>query len=241
MESWTDRFINNEMEPEERNIFCREMEKDKELREFVALRMLVVEGELIAAEQVARRAMKQQLQPSSHKALYLQIAVACICLLLIGGGIYGYSYKYDTSDIYDANFAIPVIERSRGEGGLKGEVADINDKIVTFYDEGKFYKITDVIRSVSPDIISQLPVHSSLYIAVSFLENQQPKEATSILSRLHNTEYREEVEWLQLCGYLQMGKRKDAADIARRIIDDKGYYSAKATQILNTINKRKWF
>ena len=59
MEIRADRFINNEMEPGERYAFCREMEQDKALKEYVAYRKLLIEGELIAAEQEARKAMEQ--------------------------------------------------------------------------------------------------------------------------------------------------------------------------------------
>lgn len=45
-----DRFINNEMAPEERAIFIRELETDGELQQQVKLRGLLAEAEIREAE-----------------------------------------------------------------------------------------------------------------------------------------------------------------------------------------------
>ena len=235
-----DRFICNEMEPDERLLFCQEMEKDEELRKFVSLRKLIIEGELIAAEEEAMLTMKQ-LSTSKHENHYRWIVAACISILIIGGGIFGYSYKYDTSYIYDTYSFIPPIERSRSGGGLKGEVADINDRIVNLYDKDKYKEVIDAISRASSEVLNALPSYSSLYIAISLLETNQPQKAISILSHLSETEYKEEVEWLQLCAYLRMDKRIEATNIARIIIARKGYYSPKAALIMKIMNEKRWF
>lgn len=238
-EMLVDRFINNEMKPDERILFCQEMEQNKDLREFVALRKLIVEGELIAAEQKARHAMEQS-STVHHKTRYQWVA-ACIIILLIGGGIFGHSYKYDTLYIYNTYSFIPTIERVRGEGGLKGEIADFNDNIIALYDENKYKDIAGATQNITSDIISRLPVHTSLYIVISLLETNQTQEAVNILSHLISSEYQEEIEWLQLCACLQMEKRKEAMNIAEHIIERKGQYSSKAVIVLDKINERRWF
>lgn len=237
----TDRFINNELSPEERINFCREMEHDKELREFVVLRKLLIEGELMLAEQKARQAMEQSASSVKKLRRYEWVAAACILILVIGITTFGYSYKYDTSYIYNTYSSIPAIERSRGEGGLKGEIADINEKVITFYDEGKPESVVMVFQNTAPDIIKQLPVHTLLYIAISLIETNRSQEAMDILSGLHDSEYREDVTWLELVASLQMGARENAISIAGKVIEENGNYASKALQILVALKEKKWF
>lgn len=52
-----DRFINNEMAPEERAIFIRELETDGELQKQVKLRGLLAEAEIREAEKEAFRTL----------------------------------------------------------------------------------------------------------------------------------------------------------------------------------------
>ena len=52
-----DRFISNEMEPEEHKAFCRELETNEELRKQVKLRGLLAEAEIREAEKQAFRAL----------------------------------------------------------------------------------------------------------------------------------------------------------------------------------------
>lgn len=240
IEILTDRFINNEMSPEERTAFCQEIEKEETLQTFVGLRKLVIEGELIAAEQKVRRVMEQSMS-SRYKQIYKWTAAACFFVLVTGLGILGHSYKYDISYVYKTYSFIPVIERTRGEGGLKGEIADLNEEIITSYEENRFGNIIHSFRNASPDVIKQLPIHTYLYIAISLMKTNQAQEAIDILSHLPDCGYEEEIDWLLLCGYLQTGAREATITIARKIIEEKGYYSSNAVQILNLINERRWF
>lgn len=240
MEIRADRFINNEMEPGERYAFCREMEQDKALKEYVAYRKLLIEGELIAAEQEARKAMEQAF-PGHGKLRWKSVAACILILLIAGGGIWGYSYRYGTEDIGNAFSFIPSIERPRGGSGLSGEVSDINDAIIAAYDKGEFESAAGAFQKASPEIAGQLPVYSSLYAAVSFMKTGKPQKATAVLSRLPGSEYEKEREWLLLCSYLQAGMRGKAAETAQKIAEEKGSYADEAQKIAKALKERKWF
>ena len=56
-EQQIDRFVQNEMTPDEREQFVLSMRNDKELKEQVAIRYLLLEGTLMKNEEKARMAL----------------------------------------------------------------------------------------------------------------------------------------------------------------------------------------
>lgn len=111
-----DRFITNEMEPEERREFCRELEVNRELKEEVALRALLIEAATIESEKEALQAIKKQPARTVNKPLKMWnsiIAAAIIAgaLFLIGNG-----YRYTPAEVYNQCYEAPLIESSRGTG-----------------------------------------------------------------------------------------------------------------------------
>ena len=98
IEQQIDRFINNEMSLFEQEEFRRMLETDSHLKEQVKLRMILIEGELIRAEQKARLAIeasKHNIHPHSW------VAVACILCIFAGIGLYvGSLHRYSPEEIY---------------------------------------------------------------------------------------------------------------------------------------------
>lgn len=84
IEQQIDRFINNEMSLFEQEEFRRMLETDSHLKEQVKLRMILIEGELIRAEQKARLA----IEASKHIHPHSWVAVACILCIFAGIGLF---------------------------------------------------------------------------------------------------------------------------------------------------------
>lgn len=108
----TDRFINNEMEPEERKAFCRELETNEELQKQVKLRGLLAEAEIREAERQAFRTLTANPRKQYKKLVRSSIAAAAI----VSGILFfiGSSYRYTPAEIFPEHYEQPVIEPSRG-------------------------------------------------------------------------------------------------------------------------------
>lgn len=142
IEQQIDRFINNEMSLYEQKEFRRMLETDSHLKEQVKLRMILIEGELIRAEQKARLA----IEASKHIHPHSWVAVACILCIFAGIGLYvGSLHRYSPEEIYQTYYEVPIIERTRGEG-ISEKIAECNQKIITAYEQQQYETVTELYR-----------------------------------------------------------------------------------------------
>lgn len=239
IEQQIDRFINNEMSLFEQEEFRRMLETDSHLKEQVKLRMILIEGELIRAEQKARLAIeasKHNIHPHSW------VAVACILCIFAGIGLYvGSLHRYSPEEIYQTYYEVPIIGRARGEG-ISEKIAECNQKIITAYEQQQYETVTELYREKELSIkIDAFPVSTRLYIGISFIERQETTEAISVLLPLVGTPYKEEAEWLLLCCYMKINDRDKALQVVTEIKEDNGLYKEKAISIEKLLKERKWF
>ena len=106
-----DRFINNEMPPEERAVFIRELETDGELQQQVKLRGLLAEAEIREAEKEALRTLTGNSRRKRLRRLWSGAAAAIVLGVLF---FVGNSHRYAPADIFRTYYVEPVIEPSRG-------------------------------------------------------------------------------------------------------------------------------
>ena len=242
-EKQIDRFIQNEMEPDERTAFCSQMEADVRLREEVSLRLLLVEAEVRAAEKKAREAMEgipTTVRRASRRNSWMRSA--CVATILVAAVFFGFSPRYTLYNVYETHYSIPSIERSRGGNGLMGSSRAFNEKVIFLYDLENYGEIVDIYKeNRNEKWIDVLPVSTLLYIGVSLLEQKEAEEALSLLASHGEADYKEEVRWLLLAGYLQAGKRAEALRTAREIREEKGLYAGKAGEIEKALKEKKWF
>lgn len=247
LEQQIDRFINNEMSASEHQEFRQRLEMDKDLKKQVELRMILIEGELIHAEEKARAAM----EASRHSGIHSRhsgktfrrswLAAACVVLILLGIGYAGHTYRYSTQEIYQTYYAIPIIERTRGEG-MPEQVAIYNQQIINNFEQHKYKEISELYQSGHlSEIIGQFPASTLLYISIALLEQQKASEAISLLQPLVTTPYQEEAEWLLLCCYLSEGDRNSALQLVEKIANANGLYVDKAILIKTLLQERRWF
>ncbi|NDV80513.1 hypothetical protein [Bacteroides sp. 51] len=246
MEKYTDQdiddFILDQMGVEEHLAFCENLENDEELREKVALRQLIVEAERHLAEKEVRKIMEQKPQERLG-VKRLRVASIIIAAALIGVVfMIGYSPKYSAQDIFREYYSIPMIERPRGGTALSMEDAVINNQIITHF-ENKEYK--QVAAMYQEQWQEQLPTNVSsatlLYIAVSYIESDLPKQAIPVLSRVNDTDYTEEAKWLLLCAYLGVGDKEQAGSIAGEMAGNSLHYKEMAKEIQTKLKQRVWF
>lgn len=141
-EQQIDRFIQNEMTADEREQFVLSMRNDKDLKEQVAIRYLLLEGTLINNEEKARMALTNIAHTNNRKRVRW-IAVACIILLLGMGGWFGNQPLYSPQELYLIYHSIPVLERARGGNELTKENAVTNALLTEWYEQGKYKDIAD--------------------------------------------------------------------------------------------------
>lgn len=247
LEQQIDRFINNEMSASEHQEFRQRLEMDKDLKKQVELRMILIEGELIHAEEKARAAM----EASGHSGIHSRhsgktfrrswLAAACVVLILLGIGYAGHTYRYSTQEIYQTYYAIPVIERTRGEG-MPEQVAIYNQQIINNFEQHKYNVIVELYQSEHlSEMIEEFPSSTLLYISIALMEQQRASEAIHLLQPLVNTPYREEAEWLLLCCYLSANERSSAQQLVEKISNADGLYADKAVLIKKLLKERRWF
>lgn len=247
LEQQIDRFINNEMSTTEHQEFRQRLEMDKDLKKQVELRMILIEGELIHAEEKARAAM----EASGHSGIHSRhsgktfrrswLAAACVVLILLGIGYAGHTYRYSTQEIYQTYYAIPVIERTRGEG-MPEQMAIYNQQIINNFEQHKYNVIVELYQSEHlSEMIEEFPSSTLLYISIALMEQQRASEAIHLLQPLVNTPYREEAEWLLLCCYLSANERSSAQQLVEKISNADGLYADKAVLIKKLLKERRWF
>lgn len=240
-EQQIDRFVQNEMTPDEREQFVLSMRNDKELKEQVAIRYLLLEGTLMKNEEKARMALTNTVHADSRKRIRW-VAAACIILLLGTVGWFGNQPLHNPQELYPIYHSIPVIERARGGHDLAKKYAVVNARLAEWYEQGKYKDIVDWYnRNRQENTIDALPDYTSLFIAISLLEQEKAGDATTILLRTESTDYREETEWLLLCCYLKTNQREEAEELANKIQTEKGIFANAAGQIKTDLKKKRWF
>lgn len=244
LEQQIDRFINNEMSTTEHQEFRQRLETDKDLKKQVELRMILIEGELIHAEEKARAAMESSGIHKHHSGKTIRwswLAAACVALILVSIGYVGNSYQYSPQDICRMYYEIPVIERTRGEA-LPQQASTYNQQIIDYYEQRKYKEIAALYQNKNlSEMIEDFPVHTLLYISIALMEQQQVSEAIPLLQPLVDTPYQEEAEWLLLCCYLKTDNRQQAIQLAEKLKMHNGMYSEKAILIEEKIKEKRWF
>lgn len=140
-----DRFINNEMEPEERKAFSRELTTDEELKKQVKLRGLLAEAEIREAEKKALRALTAKPQKRHKRWIWSSAAAAAVVLGILF--FVGNSHRYAPTDIFRTYYAEPVIEPSRGG----------NEAVAILYTASDYLKqerAQDAIALLTPEVLS---------------------------------------------------------------------------------------
>lgn len=241
MQDEIDRFLNYEMTPEEEDAFIARMEREETLKEQVFLRQLVVEAERKKAEAEVLRGV----QSKKHRLFYdmrFRWAAACLCVLMVGLGFYGRTYRFQTREVLQTVYTPPVWESARSEGFSTPEAARINHRIAQWYSEEKNDSLVNYYRQLSAKgNLSFLTEKSKMLVGIACLHQDSIEQAYVLAEELQKRENDEIGNWLLLGCLLHDGKREEALDLAFRISKKEGLYSEEAQKIYDTLNQRRWF
>ncbi len=241
MQDEIDRFLNYEMTPEEEDAFIARMEREETLKEQVFLRQLVVEAERKKAEAEVLRGV----QSKKHRLFYdmrIRWAAACLCVLMVGLGFYGRTYRFQTREVLQTVYTPPVWESARSEGFSTPEAARINHRIAQWYSEEKNDSLVNYYRQLSAKgNLSFLTEKSKMLVGIACLHQDSIEQAYVLAEELQKRENDEIGNWLLLGCLLHDGKREEALDLAFRISKKEGLYSEEAQKIYDTLNQRRWF
>lgn len=241
MQDEIDRFLNYEMTPEEEDAFIARMEREETLKEQVFLRQLVVEAERKKAEAEVLRGV----QSKKHRLFYdmwFRWAAACLCVLMVGLGFYGRTYRFQTREVLQTVYTPPVWESARSEGFSTPEAARINHRIAQWYSEEKNDSLVNYYRQLSAKgNLSFLTEKSKMLVGIACLHQDSIEQAYVLAEELQKGGNDEIGNWLLLGCLLHDGKREEALDLAFRISKKEGLYSEEAQKIYDTLNQRRWF
>ena len=226
-----DRFVCNEMSPEERAAFCLQLQADKELQKQVKLRGLLAEAVTQEMEKEAFRAMKagyskdmrreckecEEIRKEckgckeltdgqkarSKRHLIIMRNCAAVAAVLLGLLFFiGNSHRYSPQELFRAHYVEPVIGPSRGGNEVASALRDASCCL-------KQGRTQETIALITPQILESI--------------------------------YGEEAGWLLLCAYLQAGERAKAKETALSIRRENGLYAAEAAAILKQLEEKRWF
>lgn len=236
-----DRFLNYEMTPEEEDAFIARMEREETLKEQVFLRQLVVEAERKKAETEVLRGV----QSKKHRLFYdmrIRWAAACLCVLMVGLGFYGRTYRFQTREVLQTVYTPPVWESARAEGFSTPEAARVNHRIAQWYSEEKNDSLVNYYQQLSATgKVSFLTEKSKMLAGIACLHQDRIEQAYVLAKELQKGENKEVGDWLLLGCLLYDGKREEALNLAFCISKKGFFYSEEAQKVYDVLNQRRWF
>lgn len=165
-----DRFVGNEMEPDERRDFCRRLEADEELKRQVELRALAADALTREAEKAAWQALKRQ--PQKHRGARLWTAAAVVAAVVLGVVFFiGNSYRYTAAELFGRYYEQPVVEPARGE----------NEIPVILSIAGRYLlqeRTQDALALLTPEVLdSEYGEEAEWLLLCAYLQANRRKEA----------------------------------------------------------------
>lgn len=173
-EEQIDRFIGNEMEPEEQQAFCHELEEDEELKRHVKLCAFAADAVTREAEKAAWQALKQQPKKQRPEKSNRKrwISAAAVAAMVLGVLFFiGNSNRYVTTEIFSSYYEQPVIEPSRGENEVRN----------TLNMAGKYLaqeQAQDALELLTPEVLdSEYSEEAEWMLLCAYLQANLRKEA----------------------------------------------------------------
>lgn len=165
-----DRFVGNEMEPDERRAFCRLLEADEELKRQVELRALAADALTREAEKAAWQALKGMPQKRSGRRWWAGAAVAAAVVLGVVLFI-GNSYRYTTTELFGRFYEQPVVEPARGGSEIPA-ILGIVGKYLTQE------RTQDALALLTPEVLdSEYGEEAEWLLLCAYLQANRREEA----------------------------------------------------------------
>ena len=254
-----DRYLKNEMSPEERTALEQDVQSDQELAEVMRAQ---VRAEY-AARSYARDAKREKLkdlfeetsihQPSRLRSLrpYVTFAVAAAIVLLILIGISIQSTQDVTSEaLYAQNLYYTPTALTSVRGDALDQTWEAARKA---YEEQNFKESILLLEQMVADSSFASPSKAYLFMGVSYLKEREQQASDMQNERLDpltekalaafgqistTSEFRDDIPWYKAMAYLQAGKATEAIPFLQSIDEkNRGKHLVKARELLKILTQ----
>ncbi len=209
-ENQIDRYLLNQMTPEERSAFETRLENDQSLTQEVSIQREVLED----IEGIGRIELKSKLkqihqdlysssaQPKTKfRKLFYRVAVAAIFLGVLTFGWWSLQQAPDSTQLYAQNFEpfeLSLSQRSDGDISLA--------KIESAYDAGRYDEAIVMFQEAIKDKATQSS-QILLGLGISYLQTDQPQKAITQFDQIlanNDFNYEDEAQWYLGLAYLKL-------------------------------------
>ncbi|MBK9327911.1 MAG: tetratricopeptide repeat protein [Sphingobacteriales bacterium] len=234
------KYLKNELPPEERNAFEREMQDDPFLME--ALDGLESFNQPPKLEEILRELeVKIDTRTASAKAggkitfmnVFKLAAAACVI------GIVAFtSWRYvftkrivDEQTIY-ASYFKPL---THPDAAVRGENKLSNDEqAIQAYEREDYFEAVRQYEKLVAD--NPANVKNKLFLGISYLATNQPKKAIDVLGSITTSEeFHYDIQWYLALAYIKTKEIQKAQDILQKIVQNENYYQHQAKNILTAL------
>ena len=191
-----ERYLREQMTPEENETFLNDLRNDEELREEAQMMALMIKG--MKEEQAKQdEAIKQEILTSKGNSTAKTIrlvkwigSIAAMFIILFGANQWYTSYKIDK--IYDAYYTPYDASLARGgdDEAIKKELAELYNKVGTEKNVtsviSRLQTIYDGIQSASDDFADYTYYENDIawYLALAYIKDHNLDKAKELLKPL---------------------------------------------------------
>ncbi|MBR3496476.1 MAG: hypothetical protein IKH37_07090 [Prevotella sp.] len=193
-----ERYLRDQMTPEENKAFLNDLQADKELREEAQMMALLIK-EMKEEQAKQDEAITQEIlasgRPATTKTIQLVKwlgSIAAMFILLFGANQWYSSYKIDK--VYDAYYTPYDVSLARGgdDETVKKELAELYNKVGTEKDVTpiitRLQSIYDGIQTNSDDYSDYTYYENDIawYLALAYIKDHNLEKAKEMLKPLAN-------------------------------------------------------
>lgn len=260
-EELIDRFLRDQLSPEERSEFESLLEKDKTFKEELNIMShikisLEKRAEAQTLEKILSISSKQEFEniisktgnPHRQKPRKMSIyvaatAVACLIFIFIYTGM---QPKYSTSSLFKEYYTDLPYENipTRGGNSLSDEQNELCSIANQLYREKKYAEAsTQYNKAINGLEYSQIPENILFYSSMCLIETKQYDKVVNSFEYLfdNGVYYPDQAGWYLALVYIEEGKREEAKFVLQKLIDDNTEYKEQSAELLNKLNKKHIF
>jgi len=235
-----DDYIMGRLSPSERELFEKRMKKDPALQKKVdicnELHDSIQETDI---HSLREKLISAQYSVKSPKIKWIRLSTyitAASIALFIALRFLVVDSSQNHERLFSKHFQpFQIVGETRSSQPSESNI--LSDELVNLYINNKYNDAIPVIESY----LDRYPNdnQASLMLTSAYLETNRDEKAEELLKRLvlenNNEFYAEVIEWYLALSILKQGKLEEAKSILTEIEMGKGFYSEKATSILDLL------
>ncbi|MCD7972365.1 MAG: hypothetical protein LUG18_06820 [Candidatus Azobacteroides sp.] len=256
-----DRYLQDEMTPEEKKGFEERLEHDPVLKKELLMtrhiktvferkgeqEMLKNAGNLSEEELKTMMINIENQHMKTNKRIPLIIMLAAIAAVAFVIVYIGGQPRYGADQLFNEFYTTQPYETVPYRGGTPMD--EEKDKLLVeasaLYEQGEYAKALEIFDKITADMnLEDTPEEVIFYSAISMLEENKLPEAIERLSYLEaadNSDFQQDAAWSLALAYLKDNQRSEAKTTLEYIVTGNGYYSEEAKDLLKKLDEKKWF